>query len=152
MSSVKLFNPKAFENASKKLTASRQKKFERALTLAVEYIIHHTPVWSGNTLSNYRFSSIRPTDSYTPIEKPEEFGEINREEAERKALANFARAKKDPDRPFFISNNTVYKDWRTGEELTFADLEHGNVSKRVPPQGIFFGAQMVVSAKLGISK
>lgn len=116
--------------------------------MAVSYIFDHTPVWTGNTLANYRFTTTRPSMSYREIEPPDERGEINRAEAERIAWMNFARAKVDPDRPFYISNNTTYTDWRTGAEATFEDLERGNLSKRVPATGIFFGAQQYISAFL----
>lgn len=148
MFSMKVYNATAYDKASKRLRERRQKKFEKAITMAVSYILDHTPVWSGNTLANYRFSSVRPSLGYREIEPPDDFGEINRQEAERKALANFARANKDPDRPFYISNNTTYKDWRTGEEASFEDLENGNLSKRIPATGIFFGAQQYISAFL----
>lgn len=148
MFSVQVYNPSAYDKAAKRLRERRQKKFEKAVEMAVAYIFNHTPVWSGNTLANYRFSSTRPSLAYREIDPPEEYGEVNREEAERIAWMNYSRAKKDPDKPFFISNNTTYKDWRTGEEVTFAELEKGNLSKRVPATGIFFGAQQYISAFL----
>lgn len=148
MFSVKVYNPEAYDKVAKRLRERRQKKFQKAVEMAVSYIFNHTPVWSGNTLANYRFSSTRPSQSYREIEPPEEYGEVNREEAERIAWMNFARAKKDPDKPFYISNNTVYKDWRTGVEVGFSELESGNLSKRVPATGIFFGAQQYISAFL----
>jgi hypothetical protein len=122
MASVKFYNPKAFTSAAKRVREKRQRDFEKTLKMAVEYIFSHTPVWSGNTLSNYRFSSIRASHEYTPHGVKKNFGEINRAEAEKKAWSNFNRAKKDPDRPFFISNNTVYKEWRTGSFLALLKL------------------------------
>lgn len=148
MFSVQVYNATAYDKATKRLRERRQKQFEKAVKLAVSYIFNHTPVWSGNTLANYRFSSTKPSLSYREIEPPDEFGEINRDDAERKAWMNFARAIKDPDRPFYISNNTTYKDWRTGEEVSFEELETGNLSKRVPATGIFFGAQQYITAFL----
>lgn len=152
MASVKFYNPKAFKSAAKRVREKRQRDFEKTLKMAVEYIFSHTPVWSGNTLANYRFSSIRASHEYTPHGVKKNFGEVNRAEAEKQAWSNFNRAKKDPDRPFFISNNTVYKEWRTGKTYTFSDFEKGKVSKSVPPTGIFYGAQQYVSARLAALK
>lgn len=162
MSSVKFYNPQAFDKATKRFEEKRRKAFVKACDMAVEYIFNHTPVWSGNTLANYKFTSGRPSVAYRAfnqelnkqgyaIKDPEnEYGEINRDEAERISRTNYARAVKDPNKPFIVTNNTVYKDWQTGEELTFADLEHGNLSKRVPAGGIFYGAQKYISAFLKV--
>lgn len=148
MASVRIYNPKAFTSAAKRVREKRQRDFEKTIKMAVEYIFAHTPVWSGNTLANYRFSSIRASYDYTPHGVKKNFGEINRAQAEKQAWSNFNKANKDPNKPFIISNNTVYKEWRTNKTYTFSDFEKGRVSPKVSPSGIFYGAQKYVAARI----
>lgn len=150
MAYSKVYGQQAFQSSVKKLTDARRKKFAKILDEVVTYIFNHTPVWSGNTLANYHFSSTKPSYTYVKKGPFEEgvFGEENREAAERIARSSYSRTIKDPDRPFYISNNTVYEEWRTGNTYTFEDFDNGLVSKRVPIDGIFQGAEKLMIARL----
>lgn len=121
--------------------------------------IEETPVYTGRTIVNYRFSQGEPIDeTRSPIARPDRPGKTSEMElgGEPRRAANFApviqeqqavkrQVKRDPYKPVFLTNNTPY----------FMDVELGSYktsqghTQRTPPGGMVRRAEHLLSQILG---
>ena len=109
-----------------------------------------TPVWSGDTLANYRWSVGSPSMEYNPFNQDIYWYDAsllsNADAAEALAERSFNKInwKKSPYQKVYLTNNTQYQQNPDGENYTFSDLEYGTLPQSRSYGGILEKAMLAL--------
>lgn len=153
--------PRGFSGLAAKIEKEMRKAVADEVKLGLDLVldaIEETPVYTGRTLINYRFSYGSPVDDVrAPISRPELPGKTSEMElgSEPRRSANFAvvvneqmavkrAVTANPFKPVYLTNNTPY----------FMEVELGSYktsaghTQRTPPGGMVRRAEAALSQTL----
>lgn len=132
--------------AARAMRAKVARAVEKRLRAGFYVLLESTPVWSGDTLANYRVGVGAAITNYRPYNQEfnwqdEEFEAGDREEAAQISLGSLERAimkiRTNPYQQVIVSNNVIYD---TGEGVEA--LEYGTIGRQA--YGMFSRAAQVM--------
>jgi hypothetical protein len=144
-------------NALKRVRAIAEEQLHNLIvenTRAIVYDIHTTvheitPVWSGRAVANFQWANDAPSPvRLAPVASGEK-GDGRREENAR--LSDMSLRNLDYTRKIVLTNNAIYRDGHTYEDLEYGRLPTPEKT-RVPPQGIMRLAMARYPSKIVIAK
>jgi len=143
------------EGLRKQVTAKIRKqtadKVWAAMKIATKVALNATPVWTGETRANYRWSVGRKGSDYTPhnvgLNWRAPIFPVSPGNADSKTLSALEAMKAtvylNPFQKFVLYNNTIYENG-----MTIRDLEYGQLTGT--PHMMLSKARQALQARLGI--
>lgn len=158
---IRFKRPRGFHALPGKIEKEMKRAVAREVKLGLDLIldaIEETPVYTGRTMINYRFSYGNPIDDVrSPVARPNLPGQTSEMElgSEPRRSANFSVVQaeqqavkravdQNPYKPVFLTNNTPY----------FLEVEYGTYktseghTQRTPPGGMVRRAEDALSSRL----